>query len=274
MIDRIKPKLAFFDIDGTLLGSAHLLSARTVQALNKLKEAGVLLALATGRPSFGARVVSEKLDIDCWSLFFSGALISNPKSGQHLYEAAIDKELIRKVIKLSKDLGLYLEMYTNSNYYVESFTDITPKHSHYMGFDPTIASFEELIEQKSIIKLLTASEGQQKQQEELIAKMPELKCLCSTGANHPDIIFNNITALSANRVDGFQRIISEYNIKAAEVISFGDAVSDIDFLKLSGMGVAMANASDIVKQSADYITDTADNDGVAKVIEQVLQNFS
>ncbi len=263
-------KLAFFDIDGTLLGSSHSLSPRTIQAIKHLREAGVRLALATGRPSFGAKLISQSLEIDDWSLFFSGALICNPKSGKHLFEAPIAKELISKTIKTAKELGLYLELYTSSNYYVEAFSELTPKHTHYMGFDPTIADFEKLLEEHKIIKLLTASEGQKELQDQLISELPELKCLCSTGANHPDIIFNNITAIEANRVDGFSRILSAYGIEAKEVISFGDASSDIDFLKLSGLGVAMANATEAVKQQADLVADTADNDGVAKVIEQVL----
>jgi Cof subfamily protein (haloacid dehalogenase superfamily) len=266
------PKLAFFDIDGTLLGDTHTLSKRTINAIADLRARGTQIALATGRPSFGASNISKELGIDCFSLFFSGSLISNPKSKQILFKAKIDKDLIYKTISVTKELGLYLEFYTEDNYFVEKFTEITPIHTHYMGFDPEIADFEKLAEEAEIIKLLVATVGQHDKQQMLIEAIPELNCLCSTGANHPDIIFNNITSKSANRTDGFTRILSSLKIEAKDVISFGDAKSDLEFIDLSGCGVAMQNAHEDLKKAADLITDSANNDGVAKVIEQILQN--
>lgn len=265
------PKLAFFDIDGTILGSSNQLSQRVIKSIQKLSLSGTKVALATGRPSFAAKKIAQQLEIDNWSLFFSGALISRPQSEETLFEAEIDSDLIIKTIDLCKELNLYLELYTSNNYFVESYSDITPKHTHYIGFDPQLADFSDLIKSKNkIIKLLVATEGQKDRQDLLISQIPELKCLCSTGANHPDIIFNNITSITANRIDGFKRILNAYSIDPEHVISFGDASSDIDFLTLSGCGVAMKNAPKNVKEAANYVTDSVEEDGVAVFIDKIL----
>ncbi len=65
---------------------------------------------------------------------------------------------------------------------------------------------------------------------------------------------------------GIQKFLDENGMDASEVMAFGDGENDMDMIKFAGIGVAMGNAGDAVKAVADYVTDTVDNDGLAKAL--------
>ncbi|MGL5989303.1 HAD family hydrolase [Cetobacterium sp.] len=73
-----------------------------------------------------------------------------------------------------------------------------------------------------------------------------------------------------NKGETLKRVLKEKGIEMSECIAFGDAQNDIEMLKAVGVGVAMGNAHESLKQSADYITDTNDNNGVAKFLKNIL----
>ena len=276
MLLKNRPKLAFFDIDGTLIGKSGTISDRTIEALKRLRSKGIEIALATGRPMFGAKNISSQLDIDCFSLFSSGALIANPRNNQILFEAEISPSLITKCVNSAKKLGLYIELYTANNYYVEKETILSAKHTSYLGSAALISDFNKVISEHAINKIVTISDNPELdlKQNILIQELPELVCLCSKGASHPEIMFNNITSQSANRHHGFHLIANKMNISAEEIIAFGDAKSDLTFIDLAGFGVAMEEAPQEVKEKANYIAESANKDGLATVLEKILEEIT
>lgn len=265
-------KLAFFDIDGTLIGPSGLISERTKAALTSLRKQGVKLALATGRPLFGALKIAREIEIDCPSLFSSGAVIANPRSETTLYEAALNTIQVKKCIEFAQNLGLYVELYSRDQYFIEKATAITAMHTEYLGIGPTCQDFNHVLRSQTINKIVTISNSPllELQQNLLIEEMKDLVCLCSKGASHPEILFNNITSTAANRAKGFKLIIDELQVRPEDVVAFGDAISDLAFIQLAGLGVAMQAAPNELKTHANLITDSAENDGVAKVIEQIV----
>lgn len=270
-----RPKLAFFDIDGTLIGKSGVLSDRSIEAVRSLQRAGVAIAIASGRPMFGALQVCQQLEIDSWSMFSSGALLGNPKDKKVLFEASIERSELEDCINTARSLGLYTELYSKDNYFIEKESGLTQMHSDYLGLMPTRADFDQVICNYPINKVVTISDSAKlhQQQQVLTEKISKLICLSSKGGSHPEIIFNNITSSAAGRREGFFKLIAEANVKAEETIAFGDAKSDIVFLELAGLGVAMKDAPDEVKESANLVADKADNDGVAKIIEQILREI-
>lgn len=272
MLIKAKPKLAFFDIDGTLIGPSGILSERTKNALSALRSNGVKLAIATGRPKFGAQKICDELEIDCFSLFSSGALISNPNNDQLLFEANIPPVQIEECLKISNELGLYLELYSKDNYYIDKERDVTAKHTSYLGIPPIVGDLNNVIKNISINKLVVISDSPELEvkQSVLIEKMKDLICLCSKGASHPEILFNNITSATAVRSDGFYRIANEVGARSEEILAFGDSISDLIFIELAGLGIAMEEAPEELKNKANIIADKAEHDGVAKIVEQIV----
>ena len=91
------------------------------------------------------------------------------------------------------------------------------------------------------------------------------------GRWHP--AFVDVTAKGNTKQKGIDEIIRHFGIRLEDTIAFGDGGNDISMLRHAGIGIAMGNAADHVKAAADYVTDTVDNDGIAKAIEQwVMKN--
>ena len=72
-----------------------------------------------------------------------------------------------------------------------------------------------------------------------------------------------------NKQHGIDLVAAHYGIALRDTVAFGDGGNDISMLRHAGTGVAMGNASDAVKQSADYVTDDIDNDGIAKALKHL-----
>lgn len=81
-----------------------------------------------------------------------------------------------------------------------------------------------------------------------------------------------ITRKGVSKGKAVEMLASLYNVKREEVLTIGDSENDLSMIEYAGLGVAMGNASDVIKAKADYITDTNDNDGVAEVISKFILN--
>ena len=102
-----------------------------------------------------------------------------------------------------------------------------------------------------------------KQKEEELQKTVFTHCEASRWNPH----FADVNVKGIDKSTGIKHILEYYQIDVKETISFGDGGNDIPMLKYTHIGIAMGNASDEVKQAASYITDTVDNEGIAKALK-------
>lgn len=265
-------RLVTLDLDGTVVGRGGVISERTRAVVARLQEAGVSVALATGRPWFGARSIAETFKITSPSLFYSGALILNPATGEVHQECFIEPTAVREVLVRATERGLYTELYTRNGYFSGSDSEFRAIHTDYLGSASEIASLVEVAERYPILKfgfVVTKGEGDGALKA-LFQEFPELASSSAFGASHPDILFGNMTSRSASREGGFALLCSLTGVEGHEVASFGDGDSDIPFLRLAGLGVAMGNAPLSVKEAAEVVTGTVEDDGAAAVLEQLL----
>jgi len=146
-------------------------------------------------------------------------------------------------------------------------------HAQYMGKYPTIMGFDELISRGNILKSTLVVDG--KRQEKAFAEMQESLSTrnfgIAPGATAPDVFFANITNSLASRENAFYLLTQYYGVKPEETIAFGDATSDIPFLKMSGLGIALGNAPGHVKAVANYVTSSVDEEGIAAAIDALFK---
>jgi len=270
-----KIKLVTLDLDGTVVGKGGAISERTRVVVARLQAAGVAVALATGRPWFGARSIASTFNITSPSLFYSGALILNPATGEVYQECLIEPAAVREVLIRASESGLYTELYTRDGYFSGNDSEFRAIHTEYLGCASEIASLSEVAERFPILKfgfVVNRGEGEDALRA-LFREFPQLASSSAFGASHPHILFGNMTSRSASREGGFALLCSLAGVKGHEVASFGDGDSDIPFLRLAGVGVAMGNAPLSVKEAADLVTGTVDDDGAAAVLEQILSSL-
>lgn len=245
-------KALFFDIDGTLISfKTHSIPQSTIEALNLAKEKGHKLFISTGR----ARMIIDNLgDID-----FDGYITMNgsycfadeqeiiykssiPRKDVETLAYIVDKEQIPCVFVEETQMSICNGTPEIDNFYRQ--LNITPFPS--ITIEEAVAK-----EMFQITPFITV--------EQEAAFMP-LLTHCEAGRWFPTFV--DIVAKDNSKQRGIDEIIRHFNFDLKDTMSFGDGGNDISMLRHAAIGVAMGNAEDHVKQFADHVTDSVDEDGI------------
>jgi len=262
-------KLIFFDIDGTLLNTHGHWSDTLAAQLLRLNKQGIKLAIASGRPSFAAQFIFDALPIVDAGLFCTGAQLYDPRVNTSLELHCLLVERVQLLYQRAQTLNIYTEFYTQTAYFVPEFTDITAVHAKHLRVKPSIVSPHELLATTpKLTKLLlgnneTIAPGKL---DLLASQFPDMEFAFANFLACPGWRFASVISRDASKHTAFASLLNYHNVNASEVAAFGDSHSDETFIELAGLGVAMGNGSEALKQKADYITESVDNHGVEEVI--------
>ena len=266
-------KLIAIDMDGTLLREDKSVSERTKNAIKLAKEKGVYVVIATGRPIDGVSRYLEELDMlgeNDYVLSYNGGLVLKTKSREVVSKTVLTGADLHYLHNLSKELGVNIHAFS------EVHGLITPKNSKYTeveaninGIKIAINDYSDIEYDHSIIKVMMIDEPEvlQKAIDNLPKEVYEKYTVVRSAP-----FFLEFLNKKVNKGTGVELLAKHLNIKQEEIMTFGDAGNDLDMIVYAGMGVAMANAFDEVKEAANYITDSNENDGVAKAIEKFVLN--
>ncbi len=265
-------RLAFFDIDGTLLDSHGQIHPHLYSAIAGLKSKGIKTAIASGRPYFAARFLVDELGINDAGMFYTGAHLFEPRSQQTLLEVPLPVADALAVVQAAQALDLYLEVYTPSGFYLQEQTEISRVHAAHLRVKPEIDDLAAVAMRNSISKLLVGvNHVTQGDKIAILEKQfPQLIFARAYLAAYPDWQFASVISGAATKQGAFDFLLHHHQLKPHQVIAFGDAESDMDFLQMAGIGVAMGNANDNVKAVADWVSKTADEAGVAYALGQLF----
>lgn len=254
----------FFDIDGTLVTSEGKILDSTKKAVELLQEKQIPICLASGRARLGALWIIEELKITHPCMFHSGAEIYDPITRDSLWSAHLTHGQVTTLIDTCRANGLYLELYSDSSYYVESNNRLTEIHTELLGSPPVVCDFDDL--NLSFIKGVVVTDSKDKLDLVKQLNLPGLKFGIAPGSKFKNITFSNVTSEVASRDNAFGWFKNYLKLEGKDSIIFGDAISDIPFMKLCSFGVAMGNAEQLVKDHASFVTLTNDEDGIYHAI--------
>ncbi|WMM25787.1 Cof-type HAD-IIB family hydrolase [Tissierella sp. MB52-C2] len=268
----MKYKLVAIDMDGTLLNSDNQISERTRVAIEKAKEKGAHIVISTGRVLKSALYYSETLKLRNPIIACNGAIIVD-ESANVIYKKPIEKSLIKTIIDIAKHKNIYYHFYDESRFYshvrVEEILKFYNEGSEKSTIDMEVfEDIEEIIRNKdlNVYKFIFIDDNK----DNLQSLRLELDKIDNIGTSSSWI--NNIEAMGYNvsKGEAVKELCTRINIKPEEVIAIGDSENDLSMIRFAGLGVAMGNGDEIIKKEADYITDTNDEDGVAKIIEKFI----
>ena len=265
-------KLIFFDIDGTLLNSNIIVPAAVIAQIQRLQRGGIKMAIASGRPYFAAHYFTNDLSLDGPGLFCTGAMLYVPERQQLLEKHPLDKQEVIRLAHLARVLDLHCELYTEHDYYIEQQTDYSEYHAQYLGQAAKVKSFDNLLQSETeILKALVAYEGSSGHEKylQIQAALPKLHYAHGHGADRPNIYFTSIVSAQTNKKMAFKRLCLAHGVTASQVLSVGDGDSDIDFITAAGVGIAMGNAKDDVKQHSDYVGKSVDAGGLEQILRLI-----
>ena len=252
----------FFDIDGTLVSfKTHEIPASTILALTQAKANGHRVFIATGRPPIIITNLGAIAHLIDGYVTTNGALclVGSETVACHAIPAAsarlITDDAVARgyglIVIGERDVAVYDPKGDVDRIFSQ---ELAVKNLHLAK--PLDALFQQRILQ--ITAFFTAD-----YETALMARVPD----CTSGRWHPE--FTDITAIEADKGQGLLTMAAYAGLDPAYTIAFGDGGNDTTMIRTAGIGIAMGNAIDALKQEADYVTTSVDDDG----IRTALQHF-
>jgi len=271
----LKPryKLLVIDIDGTLLGKSWQISAENLAALSRARAAGVQICISTGRALKSSSPVLEQLALDNIHIFFDGALVSTPDLGEIVSIRPIATPVVREMVAFARSRDMNLELFSATHYYTERESWSTGIHRRFFELGATITNFDGLWERESIVKggLFTAT-PEEEVNAALFRELFAGSVQVSQGRAPilPNAVFNNLLSPEVSKGKALETLAARLGISREEVMAVGDGSNDISLLGAAGLGVAMGNARQELKEIADHITLNVEEHGLAAAIDRFL----
>lgn len=265
--------LIVVDIDGTLVNQLGTISDKDKEALCRVRELGIPVALSTGRGLQATLGIIKELALDSYHISFDGALVSHPGSSEEIYVCPIDKELIRQTIDTAHRCRVDLELFTVTRYLVERETWSTDAHRDFFGVYPDIIDFNRVWERERILKggVVTTSTEEASRAADFCRQLDgHLHFSRARTPAYPGVDFINVLAPGVSKGKALEKLASHLNIPLCQVIAVGDGINDVSLLTTAGLAVAMGNAMDEVKAIADYVTLDVDHSGLAAAIDRFI----
>lgn len=272
-----KIKMIGLDLDGTLLTDKKELTDYTRQVLARAIEKGVTVLVATGRPVTGIPEELRTFPGMRYALTSNGGRIVDQKENRVIYENALAYELGESILKIFEEYDTFKEIYFDGCGYARKDELMrvkgylaNPAMAEYIlntrrGIDNLWDKMEEMRgHDMDKIHALFKNQDERLEAKERILKLGDVSISDSMGINL------EINAPGVNKGMGLLQLGKLLGIEREEIMAFGDGNNDLKMLQTVGFGVAMGNGTAEVKEAADYITLSNEEDGVAKAIEKFV----
>lgn len=272
-----KIKLIALDLDATLLDSQKKISPRNLAALERARQMGILVVPVTGRPAQGLPQAVLDLPGLRYAVTSNGATIRDWKEDCFLLEKHLTAEAALEVLDTCWDFDMIREVFRDGvGYLTRADYEIlrdryagTPMWEYVMGTRQVLpGSLEDFLREDTRpveeLFFLTGSIQEKETLRERLSALP--------GIGFADPFPNDLEVMAGgiDKGEAFLWLLNHLGIDPSETLAMGDGGSDIPLLRAAGIGIAMANALDYVKEAADDVTASCDEDGVALALEKYI----
>lgn len=257
-------KMIITDLDGTLLYSDETLPKESIDIVNRYKEKGVLFVVATSRSIASAKKITDALNPN--AIISSGGakaicgenIIYDAEFSVEDSEAIIKKCISDRNIEFIRIIGENLDLTNNPSV---GFGEM--EYGHYIKTD-----FSEIPKQK-VSKITICCPDI-----EHIKKLFEGDEQCCLITSYSGKSYHKLSHAKATKEDAIEEVAKYFGVSFEDIMSFGDDTSDVNMLKLSKIGVAVGNAKPHVKDVADYVCGSNDEQGIINYLKDNFETLS
>lgn len=267
---KLGKKVLVTDIDGTLVTSKKVVTDRVRSAIVKFQEMGGILILASGRPTCGMKHIVDDLELmkrGGYVMSYNGSMVTNAATNEVIFEKTMSSKVLSDAVKIAKEFGISLLTYDGDTIIAEDDSDkyfqlemkinrlglkLVDDMVKYVDFDiPRImGTGEPEVLKKLEIALKEKIEGY------------------SISRSEP--FFVEISPPGITKGDVLPAVLERLGRTVDDAMAVGDGYNDVTMLKTASIGVAMANAHDGVQDSADFVTLSNEQDGLAVAMEKFI----
>lgn len=270
----MKYKMIASDVDGTLNNDNYIISEGNAKAIRKAMEAGLQVVLCSGRGPTSLAVYAEEIGLNqkgCYGIGFNGGIVYEADTHKVLYEGYMDNKLAVKIIKNIKGSNLNirnLAVYIKSNHMVcEKDLNIVEGYNdkNVITVD-TINNLEDITE--DIMKIMLIDDRDKLEQIYNNLKHEAVGNFNMVFVGPTDLEF---LPLPINKAVGISKLAKHLGISLDEIVAVGDNYNDIEMVQEVGLGIAVANAVQPLKDVAKYVTKRDNNNDVmVEVVDMIL----
>lgn len=281
-------KMIVVDLDGTLLNDTKKVSEENINLIKRAyTEKGIITVIATGRPPAYANEICEFYG-DCFGNYIiaaNGAIIKDIKNNEYIHKIAFTNEEVLTLRNIYlEEKADYMMLYTDEQAITEAQDDTNLENSG-IDFNQKKAKIENLEnvikENPNLIKLLCVIGGNTLALEKIISRVNtiegiEASVICNyvykTEKDTFKSTYIDIGKTNCSKKNAIHILADKLGIKQEEIMVMGDGGNDISMFECAGLKIAMANAEEYLKEKADYITTSNNENGVAEAISKFVFN--
>ena len=268
----MKTKVLVLDIDGTLTNSEKQITPKTKEGILRIEERGHKVILASGRPTHGMEEFAKELELEKYGgylLSFNGGKIINCKTGEVVYQRVLPKNVIPGIYQYAISHGCGLVTYLGEEIIagtgIDKYMETESRINHMQMRQ--VNGFVKLVSDYELNKCLMTAEPEKAAvyEKELNEKFGDILSIYRSAEFFIEIMPKNV-----DKATSLDKMLSTVGLTREDAICCGDGFNDISMIEFAGVGVAMANAQPVVKEAADFITYSNDEDGIVKVIDTFI----
>lgn len=276
------------DLDGTLLASNNTISNTNIDAIQRIQDVGVHIVPCTGRAWYESYRSLKPINHLNWGVFVTGAAISEIATGRTLNLTTIKPHVAMKIVEQLSHLPeavliLRDKCQAGHDYMVTGRGELTPATRWWFEQNGTVVHRQGHITKEDLnhtlrIGLVAPAIRMKDAARELVNSLGDQAILHNfqvVQLPSPDqsVHILEVFAPGVDKWKGLKWIADHHAIDDAEIAVIGDSINDISMISAAGCGVAMGNASESVKATANYVTATNDENGVAQTIDCLMNEI-
>jgi Cof subfamily protein (haloacid dehalogenase superfamily) len=264
---RPRVRLLIADIDGTLVTKEKLLTPKSIQALQRLNDAGILFGITTGRPPKGTRMLLDSLPGLKFIAGFNGGIVVR-RDFSIFAQNFLPPEAARQVVGMIEGHRMDVWLYTDTDWFVRDPKAYrVDREQRTVQFPPAITpTFEGLFDH--VAKIVGIS-----QDYDAVARCEKNVregCGATVSAARSQPFYLDVTHPKANKGEVVVMAAEFAGIPTQEIATIGDMANDVTMFNKSGVSIAMGNASPEVRRAATYVTASNEEEGFARAIEDFI----
>ena len=265
-------KLIAIDMDGTLLKDDKTITTLNKKTLRKAIELGVKVVLTSGRPIQGLKKYLDELELtgeDDYVIGVNGALICKTSDYSVINSnGTLTGKDLKYIYNKVKDLETYVHAFTNKEDLVNIESRFSDEEEKRIDLKVRVVDFlNEVQDEDEILKVVL--EEEKVVLDKITPQIPKELFEKYTVIRSLDFMVEFMNK-DCNKAIGLEKLAQYLKISKEEIIAIGDADNDIEMIEYAGLGVAMGNAKDEIKQLANFVTKSNEEDGVAYVIDKFI----
>ena len=286
-------KLIAIDLDGTMLDSFGQVTENTKEVIQKTIEKGIDVIIASGRPIDSIKTIANEIGSTKYFIAGNGALIYDIQKNEFLYENYLNKEKVLEIIKMCEENSISYNVYTDKTiistalkynvlyYYKENLKKAEDKQTH-INIVENMYEYINKMKEEKFLKITICDESKSVFQS-IIKKLNQIENIEVLDVSHMsrkliqqgteeipiEYYYTEISAKNVDKWYALEILMSKLNIKKEEIVAIGDNINDKKMIEEAGLGVAMGQSNPTIKEIANYITDSNEQDGVATILEKI-----